>query len=323
MRVDVSIVLHRLSIDTFARSLDALAAAGEAIASVRILLSGSDRDAAALAEAIAARSGAERFRVRHRYDNLGFATGHNLLIEDAFAEDAAGVLVLNPDVVFTARALAEFLAAVSQRAQPALFGPSMRRRNPDATPGSAREADSMGVRWTLTARHYDIGQGGPWATTPGAVDRVQGITGACVLVTREAHAALTAGGGHVFDDLFLAYREDAELGVRADAIGVPSFIVHVDGFEHVRASRGFERGSALIDLLGVRNRFLIRWALGRRRPGNPVLGAARDLMVAVAACTVERSSTVGLREAFRIRRYVRARSRPRRPSGSGRSGSGR
>lgn len=319
-RVDVTLVLFRPDIEELGRTATSLAAIRDEFSMLHILLSGSNADRAGIASLLDAAGLESRARVTHRYDNLGFSTGHNVLLANAFAEGADAALVLNPDMRVAVGALDLLTRAAGEHSGPALYGPSLARAANEVSNSNALlDTDSMGVGWSGDGRHFDIRQGEPFSIEPGRVDVVDGLTGACLFVPRQAYEAIVYESGWFFDDVFLAYREDAELGLRAKALGIESRIVHVEGFAHVRSVRGYARGRALPDLLGVRNRYLLKYRLGSLRPSAIGLAEARDLMVAGATASIERSSLPGLSSATSIRRFVSSTSMLRRPSSSRRS----
>lgn len=300
---DISVVLFRPRWDEVADMFASLATIASEVRTIRVLLSGPQAERDKLETVLGANGLHTRTDVVHRFDNLGFASGHNLLLQRSFRDGAASCLVLNPDVEIRPGALTELLRGAA--ASPgALLGPTLASRE-----NNRLTVDSLGIEWTSTGRHRDKAQGSPWTITPGRLERVSGITGACLLVQRQAYDAIINVCGYFFDDFFLAYREDAELGLRASLVGVPSLVLHIDGFRHDRHVQGFQRGKVLPDLLGVRNRLLIRWALGCHRPGRAGLATLRDLLVAVSVFAYERRSRPGLAEGLRIRRATRGRGR--------------
>jgi GT2 family glycosyltransferase len=170
--------------------------------------------------------------------------------------------------------------------------------------------DTLGIRWTRAGRHLDAGQGDLLPSPAGRPYQVAGVSGACLYVTRAAHDRVVSATGEFFDEDFFAYREDAELGHRAALLGVTSYVVPSATGRHVRRLRGTERGiDPDIDRLGVRNRLLLAFKYGARRPGWPLLAFARDAVVVVAAFTTERSSLPGVVEAWRLRPVMRAKRR--------------
>ncbi|PPF42407.1 hypothetical protein C5B85_16745 [Pseudoclavibacter sp. AY1F1] len=313
IRVDITMVLFRPEIDELGRTIASLAEISSEFDVLHVLLSGSNADRESVERLFEAAGLAARTRLTHRFDNLGFSTGHNVLLADAFSEGAGAALVLNPDMRVAVGSVVELARIAAGSVDDALYGPSLARvSNDDESVGNAAETDSMGVGWSGDGRHFDIRQGEPFSIEPGRVQTVDGLTGACLFVPRGAYESIVEGSGWFFDDVFLAYREDAELGLRAKALGVESRLVHVEGFAHVRSVRGYARGRALPDLLGVRNRYVLKYRLGSLRPSSKGFAEVRDLLVAGATSTIERSSLPGLSSAKSIRRFVSNTSMVRR-----------
>ena len=302
--LDILIVLFRVRWEEFAGVLDRLRRCSTEFRTLKVLLSGSVDDRRRLQGLLESNGLGAQAKVSHRFDNLGFAGGHNRLLAEAFGGGARWCLVLNPDVLVEEGAISALLSSATRAGEMALFGPSL-----SAQRARSKVVDSLGIAWTAEGRHVDRGQGETWAITPGRVTRQAGLTGACLLVSAAVFHRLASRSGQFFDDYFLAYREDAELGIRASSLGVPSMLVEMDGFSHQRAVAGSQRGHGLADLLGVRNRFLLRWKLGRLRPGVRGLPTVRDVVVAAATLSIERGSLPGLTEAFRIRRAMVGRRR--------------
>ncbi|MCW2598546.1 MAG: hypothetical protein JWM02_375 [Frankiales bacterium] len=241
--------------------------------------------------------------------NDGFAGAQNELLKRAFEQAVDAVVVHNPDLVLEPGAV-EVLSLVSESlASPALLGPALQLADPDGL-APAGQVDTLGIVWTRSGRHLDSHQGDPWSDPVGGPVPVAGISGACLFVSRSAYQAVCAVGGEFFDADFIAYREDAELAFRAALLGVPSFLVPGATGRHGRGLRGTQRGGGThVDLLGVRNRFLIAFKYGRQRPGGVVGPFLRDLVVLAAVLTRERSSLPGVVEAWRLRREMRAKGR--------------
>lgn len=300
---DISIVLYGFDTDDFAPTLHDLQVSAGRIRRLWILLSGSRTEYECLINQLHKYGLEKQAIVVHRYDNLGFASGHNYLLRKAFLDGARSCLVLNPDVRFSPASLKQLVASLDEFGH-ALFGPTLARAEPGASNTVPVESDSLGIGWTRNGRHFDLGQGEPWKNRPSMPVPVQGVTGACLMVPVAPYDLLHEKSGYFFDDAFIAYREDAELGIRAAAVGVPQWILPVDGFDHVRTTRGFTRKNDLVNLLGVRNRYLIKWSLGPLRPGSNVASVSRDLIVMLAVLLHERSSIPGIKEAFRMRRYA-------------------
>jgi GT2 family glycosyltransferase len=298
--IDITMVLFRPDFEELRASLARLGALADEYRYLRVLISGTEDVAGAVRSLIAECGLSEVAIVEHRFDNLGFASGQNRLLEAAFQGGAEYGLVLNPDVSVDQNGIRSLAAAARSAGKRVLIGPTMRRRKD----GVADDViDTLGIAWTRSGRHYDAGAGERWSERSRFAIMPLGISGACLLVSVEAYSEIMTKCGEFFDDAFLAYREDAELGVRAGNLGINSVVVPSEKFCHTRSVRGYTRGNQLADLLGVRNRFLLRWKLGRSRPGSGGVAALRDLVVIGAALTVERRSLPGLKQAFAIRRY--------------------
>jgi len=307
--IDLTVVLYRADMAELRKTLLSVASISTEFRRLRILVSGSDEEFSDAVDAVKELAMTDSTSVYHRYDNIGFASGHNALLQMAFAEEAQFCLVLNPDVSVAPGALSSLVEIGAEAASTALYGPALERQEPESMPD--RRFDSNGIVWTPSGRHFDADMGEVWSIVERRVRSVAGLTGACLLVSSAAYDSIIAKTGWFFDDVFLAYREDAELGVRASSIGLESRLVELSGFRHVRSVRGAQRGRRLTDLLGVRNRFVMLFRLGRLRPGSRLGAALRDAIVILATLTVERSSIPGLRSAFRIRRYLGYTSRVR------------
>lgn len=239
-------------------------------------------------------------------ENLGFSGAHNRLLATAFAGGADAVVVHNPDLILDAGAVAALSTTSARYDGRALLGPALQLAGRAMAPEG--RIDTVGIVWTASGRHLDKDQGRAWPPDSQDAAAVAGISGACLYVPRPAYQAIVDVGGEFFDEDFVAYREDAELGFRAALLGIPSVLVPSATGLHGRSLRGTARGrSALIDRLGVRNRFLIAFKYGRNRPGR--LGAAlvRDVAVVLGVLLRERTSIGGLREAWRLRGHMRAK----------------
>lgn len=248
-----------------------------------------------------------------RPDNLGFAGGHNYLMQRAFSDGADWVTLVNPDIEIEPGALGRLWAVAEGWPRTlALHGvvlaaPTESERRV-AGARLATLVDTSGIVWNRWGRHFDRDQGCPLFPVLKLGDRrAQGISGALMMLSVETHAMLLETSGYVFVPEFLAYREDAELGVRVSALGGECVVHAVGGFSHDRGARNGERTDELQRFLGVRNRLFMRSLLGRRRPGNRLVASVRDALVVVAALCWERSSWSAVVEAWRLRRTMRYR----------------
>lgn len=247
--------------------------------------------------------------------NSGFAGGQNIALATLFDDGCAHVLVLNPDVLLDPTCMTALVTFATERDRALLVGPLLERAS-SLSAGLAPQGtiDSAGIRWTKTGRHLDDLQDQPISDAPRVPRQVRGITGAAMLVTADAYRRLIQASGEFFDGAFIAYREDAELGLRAEACQVEMWLVPAARALHVRQQRGTGRGDRHIDRLSVRNRFLIATKHGwTKRPGG--LGAvARDVLVITGVLVREHSSWAGVADAWRLRHEMRTKGRRLRES---------
>ena len=120
-------------------------------------------------------------------------------------------------------------------------------------------------------------------------------------------------GGEFLDEDFFAFREDADVAWRGrlfgwKAIYVPEAVAH-----HVRTVTPEKRRalSAVINMHGVKNRFLLRLKneglyLALR---NAPFELTRDLIVILATLTIERSSLPALTWLWKNRRRIMEKRR--------------
>ncbi|MCY4726598.1 glycosyltransferase [Nocardioides sp. STR2] len=239
--------------------------------------------------------------------NLGFAGGHNLALRFAFARGASHVLVTNPDLQFLPGGVEALIRLSADKSDQHLFSGILLF---GSRSGDSKEQliDSAGIVWTPDARHVDDLHGSPLGTLrEGPADfQVPGITGALLGVPRAAWQQICDRSGEFFDEDFIAYREDAELGLRAGMLGIGSFVLNAPVAKHYRGSPGTSRRNPITNKLSVQNRFLLLSRHGfANRPGSITRSVLRDLVVIAAVLTRERGSLPGLKEAARGRRAQR------------------
>ncbi|HEX6100207.1 MAG TPA: glycosyltransferase family 2 protein [Thermoanaerobaculia bacterium] len=174
--------------------------------------------------------------------------------------------------------------------------------------------DSMGIRMTRTGRHLDLHQGTPANRQPATASRFEvfGVSGAAAMY-RVAFLRDVAIDGEALDEDFFAYREDADLAWRGQLRGWRAVCEPRAVAYHVRRVTPEARRKlpADVNLHSVKNRFLLRLKnegayLALR---NAPFELARDLVVILAALTVERSSLPAFGWLWRNRGRVLARRR--------------
>jgi GT2 family glycosyltransferase len=234
--------------------------------------------------------------------NRGFSAAVNQAVRIAKGEF---VLLLNPDA-YLEPDYAALLAA-------ALTGEGFGMATGKLLQAETKRIDSKGIRMTRSGRHFDIDQGKPDTRHPAPDTReVFGVSGAAAMYRMSFIRDVTIGGEFLDEDFF-AFREDADVSWRGrlfgwKAIYVPEAIAH-----HVRTVTPEKRRalSAVINMHGVKNRFLLRLKneglyLAIR---NAPFEIARDVIVIIAASTIERTSLPALTWLWKNRRRIMEKRR--------------
>ncbi len=227
--------------------------------------------------------------------NRGFSAAVNQGIAAARGEF---VLLLNPDCFLEPEYIERVLAAMDAPDVGSATGMLLR------ADGAADEIDSCGIRMTRTGRHLDID-----VRTEG---EVFGVSGAAAM-HRMVFLSDAAVDAEVLDEDFFAYREDADLAWRGRLFGWRALCEPRAVAYHVRRVTPEARRvlPADINMHSVKNRFLLRiknegMYLALR---NAPFELARDLIVLLAALTVERTSLPAFAWLWRNRARVLAKRR--------------
>ncbi|MEA2327466.1 MAG: hypothetical protein QOE68_2425 [Thermoanaerobaculia bacterium] len=233
--------------------------------------------------------------------NRGFSAAVNQAVRIAKGEF---VLLLNPDAYLEPDYVSSLVAALKD------FGMATGK----LLQADSGLIDSKGIRMTRSGRHFDIEQGKPDTPhpTPHTPRPVFGVSGAAAMYRATFIRDVTVGGEFLDEDFF-AFREDADVAWRGRLFGwraiyVPQAVAH-----HVRTVTPEKRRalSAVINMHGVKNRFLLRLKneglyLALR---NAPFELTRDLVVIIAALTIERSSLPALTWLWKNRRRIMEKRR--------------
>jgi len=233
--------------------------------------------------------------------NRGFSAAVNQAVRVASGEF---VLLLNPDAYLEPDYVSSLVSALAD------FGMATGK----LLQAETKLVDSKGIRMTRSGRHFDIDQGKPDTRhpTPDTPIDVFGVSGAAAMYKRSFITDVTIGGEFLDEDFF-AFREDADVAWRGRLFGwravyVPEAVAH-----HVRTvTPGKRRAlSAVINMHGVKNRFLLRLKneglyLALR---NAPFELTRDLIVILATLTIERSSLPALTWLWKNRRRIMEKRR--------------
>ncbi len=252
--------------------------------------------------------------------NRGFSAAVNQGVRLANGEF---VLLLNPDAFLKPEYIDRLVAALESAGE--TFGMATGKL---LQPESGL-IDSMGIRMTRSGRHFDIGQGresemstsdersNKFATIPDSrlatpAQEIFGVSGAAAMYRMSFIRDVTIGGEFLDEDFF-AFREDADVAWRGQLFGWRAIYVPDAVGHHVRTVTPEKRGalSAVINMHGVKNRFLLRLKnegiyLALR---NAPFELGRDVVVIVAALTIERSSLPALAWLWKNRRRIMEKRR--------------
>jgi GT2 family glycosyltransferase len=242
--------------------------------------------------------------------NVGFSAAMNQIIAVAQGEF---VQLVNPDAFLKADYIERLVAAFDAAAPEFAMATGKLLREDGSI-------DSMGIRMTRSGRHLDIvseqssvlGPRSSVVTASASVAEVFGVSGAAAMY-RTAFLRDVAIDGEAFDSDFFAYREDADIAWRGRLFGYRAMYVADAVATHVRRVTPERRRQlpAEINMHSVKNRFLLRkknegWYLALR---NAPFEIGRDIIVIIAALTIERSSLPAFGWLIRNRARIRAKRR--------------
>ena len=246
--------------------------------------------------------------------NRGFSAAVNQALAVATGEL---LLVVNPDCYLEPEYAERLATLFDSDEAPHDGAPASPRPNIGSATGLLLRAqgwdiepasgiDSAGMRMTRNGRHLDI------TTPPDALTEVFGVSGAAAMY-RVAFLRDVAIDGEALEEDFFAYREDADLAWRGQLRGWKALCEPRAIAYHVRRVTPEARRAlpAEVNLHSVKNRFLLRI----RNQGaylalrNAPFELARDLVVLVAALTIERSSLPAFTWLWRNRRRILAKRR--------------
>ena len=234
-------------------------------------------------------------RVIRNDTNRGFSAAVNQALAVVRGEF---VLLLNPDCFLAPDYIEQLLPAFEDERIGSAAGLLYR--------ANGEGVDSAGMRMTRTGRHLDI------TVAPAGRTEVFGVSGAAAM-HRLSFLRDAAVAGEILDEDFFAYREDADLAWRGRLFGwravcEPRAVAH-----HVRRVTPEARRELPpdVNMHSVKNRFLLRLKnegayLALR---NAPFELARDLVVLVAALTIERTSLPAFAWLWRNRARVLAKRR--------------
>ncbi len=227
--------------------------------------------------------------------NLGFAEGHNQLMEAAFGKfGAEAYLALNSDALLAPDFLENALPSLDPARRIGAVQPLVLRLDDSMKPTG--KVDTTGIAWDAAEGLFlDRGEGepeGPRHETPGPVF---GPSGAVALYHRDYLEAAKDPGHGYYDRRFFAYYEDVDLAWRAQRKGWRAVYVPAAKAYHRRYGSG---QAPAVESLLYRN----RWWLHLKNTGRPPVvsakSAAREAAAALRSLTTRRYLRQALVERF-------------------------
>jgi GT2 family glycosyltransferase len=220
-------IVHHDAWDDLERCLVSVAGQSAPPVAVQVVDTGTDR---AQFDAARARHSDVHFELR---PNRGYGAGANRILAEVARTrpDTEFVLILNPDVELEPGFAESLLSAVRVRPRVAIASGKLLRPE-------SRLIDSAGIQLSLYRRPKERGSE---QRDRGQFDRTElvfGVSGAAMLLRREALSDLSLDG-EVFDEDFFAYYEDTDLCWRAHKLG---WSVLYEPAARAFHTRGWRRG---------------------------------------------------------------------------------
>ncbi len=283
------------------------------------------------ASIVRASSGRPGVSVTVNAENLGFSAAQNQGVAMCVREGLDALLVLNPDVGLSPLCLKAMAQELAPEARIGMVTPKLMRAGQDLEPVQPAVLDAAGMILTPALRHFDRGSGVPDEGQFETPEVVFGGTGACLLIAKECitsvaipksisdevvwqvYPALKNGADdrvQLFDEAFFAYREDADLAWRALRLGWRCVYEPTARASHVRVVTPERRSvlPAMLNLLGVRNRFLLQlnnWDISHGWSSLVVGILWRNVLVIAGVLLKERASLPAFRQVLLLRHRAR------------------
>ncbi|PIR47395.1 hypothetical protein COV06_03895 [Candidatus Uhrbacteria bacterium CG10_big_fil_rev_8_21_14_0_10_50_16] len=174
-------------------------------------------------------------RLSIRYEesakNIGFAGGHQRLFTE---HDAELIQLVNPDVILDPDSIATLRRAFeSWEELGSATGAIFRWEWKGGQPNKTQDVDSLGLHVAPSGKVTDL-TGGQDGSVPDEMRQVFGVSG-CLPMVRRAAVEQASCDGHLFDPLYVIYKEDVDLAYRLYAGGWIAALVPQAKAYHYRA----------------------------------------------------------------------------------------
>ena len=240
-------------------------------------------------------------------DNTGFTGAHNRALDLFERFSADQLFLLNPDLALDPACLRKLSLALQKDGSAGIACPRLLRANDNLLPVTPLRLDSTGIFFTRNFRHFDRGSGELAEGRYTSSEYLAGASGAALMIHRRCLEDVSieiADSSYFFNPDYFAYREDAELALRTQALGWKCrYQSDAIGY-HVRRVTPEKRNSLpdSINRMSVRNRFLMQTSqLAWGFPAGIIPQTLfRNLLVLAGVLLKERSSLTGVREAIAL-----------------------
>lgn len=243
--------------------------------------------------------------------NLGFAGACNQAVSEFLTGDYDFILFVNPDLVLEPNALFKMVKA-SFAFNADLITPKIHSAN------DTDILDACGMYLTPSLRHFDRGSQEMNMGKYSQPAWVFGGTGACLMITKKACRELILPRNEheeclyqvypqlkngdrlqLFDEAYLAYREDADLAWRANLYGFKCLYLPSALAFHSRVVKNQKRAllDAELNALSVKNRFLLQLNNFEFKDWYVFpFAITRNILVLLAVLLIERTSWVAFKQ---------------------------
>ena len=191
--------------------------------------------------------------------NTGFCHGHNVgFTESQKNTNIDAVLICNPDVILAPNALQILADILAKNVRIGTISGVLLRPHPLTDSKKISIVDSAGIQKKFGFRFINRGEGQNFDKRFFETTEVFANSGACMLISKKALAAISAKKTFLefFDESFLAYKEDIDVGWRMRKHGYVNVCTsEVIGFHerNVKKSFGYLGKSSHIVDLSYRN----------------------------------------------------------------------
>lgn len=189
-------------------------------------------------------------------ENLGFAKGHNLLYKKT---SASYVLLLNQDMYLGVDCIEKLAHFLDHHADVSAVAPRLMRWQFDLADDNLEKSftndiDALGLKVFCNRRVVEQYTKQNWEQIKNTIVgefEVFGVSGAFPMYRRAAVDAVAYDGGGLFDESYIAYKEDVDLAFRLQSVNTRAYVLINTVAYHDRTGAGADE---LSDIAAVANK---------------------------------------------------------------------